>query len=327
MRCVIRRHKPVQRWVIAAAVGLVGVAFAQPPVSYADLAVILDARCIMCHAGAGAPLGLRLDSEAGLLAGSERGAVVVAGDPDASEIVRRLRGEALPRMPLTGPPYLDDAEIDLFVRWIAGLSDGGAVGATAPDPEVDTDPETGTEPEQEPPNDEEVSAGGDVHTYADVQPLFLQNCVRCHARQGLMGGAPEGYRLDTYEETLRADDRARVVPFAPDASELVRRIRGHALPRMPFDGPPYLSAVDIERIVAWIEDGARDVDGTPADVPVGAEVRLHGTWREDGTLDGLLLRFAAGARTEDDAAVGGYVEVRGVLASDGSVIVERIRGR
>jgi len=142
-----------------------------------------------------------------------------------------------------------------------------------------------------------------------------------------MGAAPEGYRLDTYEETLRSEDRARVVPFAPDASELVRRIRGHALPRMPFDGPPFLDDADIERIVAWIENGARDPNGTPAPVPVGANVRLHGTWREDGTLDGLAVRLAADARVEDDAAFGAYVEMRGILGSDGTVIVDRIRGR
>lgn len=321
MRVALRWRLPVYELAAVVAMGLLGSALAQEPVTFEDLAVILDARCIMCHSGAGAPLGLRLDTEAGLRTGSERGPVVIAGDPDASEIVRRLRGDALPRMPLTGPPYLDDDEIDLFVRWIAALteSEAGAAGNAAGNANDEAEPA--------PPATEAAPGGNDVVTYADVQPLFLQNCVRCHARQGVMGAAPEGYRLDTYEETLRSEDRARVVPFAPDASELVRRIRGHALPRMPFDGPPFLDAADIERIVAWIENGARDPNGTPAPVPVGANVRLHGTWREDGTLDGLAVRLAADARVEDDAAFGAYVEMRGILGSDGTVIVDRIRGR
>jgi hypothetical protein len=54
-----------------------------------------------------------------------------------------------------------------------------------------------------------------------------------------------------------------VVPGHPEASELVRRIRGQALPRMPFDGPPYLSEADIALIVAWIRQGARDAAGDP----------------------------------------------------------------
>ncbi len=141
-----------------------------------------------------------------------------------------------------------------------------------------------------------------------------------------MGGPPEGYRLDTYAEALSVDDRARIVPGDPEASELVRRIRGQAQPRMPFDGPPYLDDAAIETIVAWIAAGAPDADGAPAAVPVGAEVRLHGTWLADGTLDGLPLDLA-GARVDDDARRGGYVEVRATLGADGRVRVERIRGR
>jgi hypothetical protein len=141
-----------------------------------------------------------------------------------------------------------------------------------------------------------------------------------------MGPAPEGYRLDTYDEALRSDDRARVVPFAPDASELVRRVLGHAQPRMPYDGPPWLSDAELDRIVAWVAEGARAADGTPAEVPVGAEVRLHGTWLTDGTLDGLRLDLS-GARVDDDARHGGSVQVRAVLGAGGAVVVERLRGR
>ena len=52
-------------------------------------------------------------------------------------------------------------------------------------------------------------------------------------------------------------------------------------------------------LLAWGVAGAQ-----PAPLPVGAELRLHGTWLEDGTLDGLPLDLV-GARIDDDARRGG----------------------
>jgi len=322
-------ERPARPLAFALAVAFaVGTAGAQPAPTYeADLAPILQARCVMCHASAAPSAGLALNGLDALLAGAARGPVVVPGDPDSSELVRRLRGDALPRMPLTGPPYLSDEEIDLFVRWIAagaapdrpaapGADAGDAVPATE-------DAEPG------PPGDAAASPAatptGPV-TFAQVAQILTQHCVRCHTASGVMGPAPEGYRLDSLAEALRSDDRARVVPFAPDASELVRRVRGHALPRMPLGGLPWLSDAEIDLLVAWVADGARDADGVPAAPPVGAELRLHGTWLADGTLDGLPLDLA-GARIDDDARRGATVEVRAVLAADGRIVVERIRGR
>lgn len=310
---------------LALAAALAGAALAQDGVAFADLSPILETRCTMCHGGAAPSAGLRLDGVDGLLAGAARGPVVVPGDPEASELVRRLRGTSQPRMPLTGPPYLSDAEIDLFVRWIAaGAAPDGAGPAGADDMPAPTPPATEVAGDAAPAGDALAPVEGPV-TYAHVAPILRQHCVRCHAAQGVMGSAPEGYRLDTYAEALRADDRARVVPFDPDASELVRRVLGHALPRMPFDGPPWLTDAELGRIVAWVTDGARDAEGTPAPLPVGAELRLHGTWRLAGTLDGLLLDLA-GARIDDDARRGGMVQVRAVLGADGRVVVDRVRG-
>jgi mono/diheme cytochrome c family protein len=53
--------------------------------------------------------------------------IVVAGRPDDSAIVQKLRGTYFTgkRMPYDGPPYLTDAEIQIVADWIAQ----GAVGA------------------------------------------------------------------------------------------------------------------------------------------------------------------------------------------------------
>lgn len=97
---------------------------------------VFDAACTVCHAGAGAPLGLRLDaanSYTNLVGVPSRqaGSVlrVAPGNPDASYLVRKLEGTASEgaRMPLGGPPI--PATTIAFVRqWIA---DGAAPDAPA----------------------------------------------------------------------------------------------------------------------------------------------------------------------------------------------------
>ncbi|MFZ2648643.1 MAG: c-type cytochrome domain-containing protein, partial [Burkholderiaceae bacterium] len=114
-----RWRATAQAAVLPLAALLAGAAAQAQGVSYDDVAPILASRCVMCHAGPGAPLALRLDSLEGLLEGSKNGPVVKAGDAPGSELIRRLEGLSQPRMPMTGPPYLSDAEVALFKRWIA----------------------------------------------------------------------------------------------------------------------------------------------------------------------------------------------------------------
>lgn len=291
--------------MLAGALAAAAAAHAQP--TYAELAPILQAQCVMCHSGASAAAGLKLDTLEGLLAGSARGPVVRAGAGEASELVRRLRGTSAPRMPMTGPPFLTDAQIASFVAWIDARMPAGSPSAAV----VSTPPRP---------------APGEPVTYAHVAPIFARRCASCHTEQGRMGPAPEGYRLNSYAATIATVDRARVVPGRPGASELLRRVRGQARPRMPFDGPPYLDDADIALIERWIADGARDAQGRAAPIPVGAAVRLHGTLADAAQLDALPLRGLAGARV-DRARIGGYVEVRGRVTSDGEIEVQRLRGR
>ena len=96
---------------------------------------------------------------------------------------------------------------------------------------------------------------------------------------------------------------------------------------MPFDGPPYLDDTEIKLITDWIEQGARDADGTKAALPVGAKVRLGGRLTGKWTLDGLPLFVDGNTRLEKVPSVGSYVEVRGVVQSNGSIRATRIRPR
>jgi hypothetical protein len=141
-----------------------------------------------------------------------------------------------------------------------------------------------------------------------------------------MGAPPEGLRLDSYENILAGTDRAVVVPGAPLASEVYRRVLGYSLPRMPFGGP-YLDAEEVERIGSWIAGGARDAAGVAAPLPVGREVRLGGTLTGIWELDGLPLQVTPETRIDDSPSIGDVVEVRGVVTAEGGVRVERVRGR
>jgi mono/diheme cytochrome c family protein len=300
-----------RRWALVFAIASTPSTHAAGP-TYADVAPILTSRCVICHSGANAPLDLRLDSFEGVLRGSRNGPVVQAGNPGQSEMIRRVKGLSQPRMPMTGPPFLSDDEIGRIEAWIeSGLQPGDS---NAPQQVAAPAQSTGL-----------ASAG--PPTYEQVAPIFARRCAKCHTDQGQMGPAPEGYRLTSYASTVSEADRVRVVPGNPAASELVRRIRGQARPRMPFDGPPFLAPNEIMLIEEWIAQGARDSNGSPASVPTGAKMRLHGTLSERWRLDDLTLTVTRDTRIDKAPRPGDYVEVRGTVRADGTLVVERIRRR
>lgn len=162
-------------------------------------------------------------------------------------------------------------------------------------------------------------------TYNDISLILLGRCAMCHMPGGIMGDPPENYRLDSYVETISQVDRARVVPGNALASELYRRIIGYAQPRMPFNGPPFLSDDEIKRIGQWINDGARDATGAVAPEITGARIRLHGRLNKRWELDGLELELHSGTRIKKSPAPGSYVRVRGRLGAKGEIIVDRIK--
>ncbi|MBT5636672.1 MAG: hypothetical protein HOJ23_13955 [Gammaproteobacteria bacterium] len=86
--------------------------------SYADIYPLLIDRCLNCHHNPGAPNGLSLETYELMMQGSNNGMVVIAGDSSNSEIIKRIRGERHPRMPMNGPPYLNEIEIKLMMSWI-----------------------------------------------------------------------------------------------------------------------------------------------------------------------------------------------------------------
>lgn len=112
---------------VKLAVGMKGgapfrIADIDSAVIYRDLvAPILDRRCTSCHGERKAKGELRLDSREGILAGGEDGSVIAAGNPDDSELYRRI---TLPpghkhAMPPDGAPPLPVGDVELIRWWIA----------------------------------------------------------------------------------------------------------------------------------------------------------------------------------------------------------------
>jgi uncharacterized membrane protein/mono/diheme cytochrome c family protein len=86
---------------------------------------VFDARCVECHGPDKAKAGLRLDSLAAALEGEGEDAMVVAGDPESSELLRRV---LLPRdddeaMPPKGDGLAPE-QIEAIRAWIAAMPAG-----------------------------------------------------------------------------------------------------------------------------------------------------------------------------------------------------------
>ncbi len=102
---------------------------------------ILTPLCAGCHAGASAPVGLRLDSANAYAALVNVPSVQVSslrrvnpGDPTNSYLLQKLEGRSAvgSRMPLGGAP-VSQAALDLVRGWIAGGARPPATGFGPPD--------------------------------------------------------------------------------------------------------------------------------------------------------------------------------------------------
>lgn len=181
------------------------------------------------------------------------GDLVVAGDPDASVLIQRLKGDtAGAQMPQNGTP-LPEEVIDRIRQWVSD-------GANPPVPascNVATDP----------------PAGAPTFTMVYDQ-IIRPGCggVWCHDPYQ----SPDERRLDTSTRALAYEDLVnqasvcagggsamlRVAPGAPEDSLLVHKLLGTAcgLP-MPIDlfgAPQPVTEAQLQMVVDWIAAGAPD---------------------------------------------------------------------
>ncbi|MEM7416080.1 MAG: c-type cytochrome domain-containing protein [Gemmatimonadota bacterium] len=85
------------------------------PVSFAtEVMPILEQHCWECHSDQSAELGLKLDTYEGVMAGSDYGTVVEAGDGDGSLMIDMMLGGDMPE---NGDPVPAD-QIEMIKTWI-----------------------------------------------------------------------------------------------------------------------------------------------------------------------------------------------------------------
>ena len=95
-----------------------------------------------------------------------------------------------------------------------------------------------------------------------VQPIFQENCYRCHGGMNRRGGLSLATRAGIMKG---GKDGVVVVPGNPGASLLVKLIRHEGPQPDPKPMPPKtkLSDADIATVERWVRAGA----AMPADVP------------------------------------------------------------
>jgi len=100
-----------------------------------------------------------------------------------------------------------------------------------------------------------------VHFSKDIAPVLVQNCFSCHA-----GQQPTGqFQMATFAQMIRGGQSGNPwVPYKPDESLIIKKLKGLAGARMPQpkDRPP-LAADVIAKLEKWVAEGAR-FDGPDA---------------------------------------------------------------
>jgi WD40 repeat protein len=90
------------------------------PISFhRQIRPILQQKCAGCHQPAKKRAGLLLISYDDAAKGGDNGPIWVAGKPNDSMLIKSLKGQGEQKQMPEGEPPLPDAQIDLFVKWIA----------------------------------------------------------------------------------------------------------------------------------------------------------------------------------------------------------------
>lgn len=98
-------------------------------------------------------------------------------------------------------------------------------------------------------------AAKSVSYFKDVRPVLERHCVECHSSDERKAE----FEVSSVETLLTKGRRfgPGVVPFRPDESAVVQRIKGDIAPQMPKDGKP-LTEDELHVIRQWIAAGAKD---------------------------------------------------------------------
>ncbi|MEX2288306.1 MAG: DUF1553 domain-containing protein [Planctomycetaceae bacterium] len=143
----------------------------------------------------------------------------------------------------------------------------------------------------------------------DVAPIFAEHCTTCHGSDAQQGGLRLDARKSVFGGGLTGP---AVIAGSADKSLLLHRIRGEGgLDRMPLDDDP-LSQDEIDRIEAWIEQGA---DWPQSFGSTAESVRSHWAYLKPVRPPIPSVRNHERLRTAIDAFIQARMEDKGLTFS------------
>ncbi len=94
----------------------------------------------------------------------------------------------------------------------------------------------------------------------NVQPIIQANCAECHTGDGA-GLQTSGLDMSTYQALMKGTKFGPVIePGNSVSSTLILLVQGIADPSisMPHGSKGALNAADVETLVTWVDQGAKD---------------------------------------------------------------------
>ena len=203
------------------------------------IVAVLEGNCNGCHSGSSAQGALDLAVDPCDLVGlpSLRGDLIVAaGDPEASELYRRIVLESNPMPPVGSGEMLSDANVAVVSDWITNEA-----------PSCD-----GTNGDGDGDGDGDDTGNVDPASFAAVWSSVIQGyCVGCHSGDYAAGGVSFD-DIDTAYASLIA---GYVTPGDAESSALMGLLTSpDEEVRMPPGEP--LDADQVALVADWINNGA-----------------------------------------------------------------------
>ena len=210
---------------------------------------ILRANCVRCHGPAVATRQLKLNTLQGVLEGSASGAILVPGSPHKSKLYEMV-SQGL--MPADKPGSVSSDDVATIRRWIETVTASELRGAR----------------EAAPVTENEVVA------------VMWMHCTPCHGPHLQEAGLD----LRTRASMLQGGESGpAIAPGSPERSLIVEKIRAGEMPppeRYQEAGTPPVSKASLEKLAAWIGQGAPREETKPDVGPIESDPLVSDQDRE-----------------------------------------------
>ncbi len=210
---------------------------------------ILRANCVRCHGPAVATRQLNLNTLQGVLKGSASGAILVPGSPHKSKLYEMV-SQGL--MPADKPGSVSSDDVATIGRWIETVTASELRSARGATPVIEN----------------------------EVVAVMWMHCTPCHGPHLQEAGLD----LRTRASMLQGGESGpAIVPGSPDRSLIVEKIRAGEMPppeRYQEAGTPPVPKASLEKLAAWIEQGAPPEETKPDVRPIESDPLVSDQDRE-----------------------------------------------